>query len=295
MITKHLPTDSRMVASQTCRRLRSLTPPPNPLYLPRATRVKFLSAIAKDMPERWACGYCARLHRVGVHSCSTRQRLNACFTRVEVFDDLDTGFGIEHHHLQLTLKYTRMGITDAGRRERLRRLLSPIWAPFKTHFYSKGVLHAHTIVYPLVAGGRYFIQEVSQYSKNHAAVSPKALGYGQCCHHQKFDYEGFRCIGIGPTHPKGALMNAIAAAFKIPGVAVHGYCPYCPVDFSVEATLEYATIRTWKDLGPEDTPCNPYWRVYASRDGEGVTLRHESGAVRDAYCRAVAILALQLG
>ncbi|KAH8664234.1 hypothetical protein BX600DRAFT_540726, partial [Xylariales sp. PMI_506] len=205
---------------------------------------------------------------------------------------------IDHRHVQLALKYTR--IQQPRYQTYLQSLLTPyIEAPFGTNMYHPpglpGMLSSRYSVYPKVVMDasdelRYLVLSTWSYDQGVDGTSVSLDNMG---------YISIRPpLRIGPRQPCSWDPSldrpgiAIVTDFNC-GFEVQNMCHRCPTDFSIKATPWQAILQVWQDLGPEDSPVNLIWKAQKydlrvdigcmnHRLG-GITLEHEPGSVRTLY------------
>ncbi|KAM4056234.1 endonuclease-reverse transcriptase domain-containing protein [Hirsutella rhossiliensis] len=257
LISDELPKHGQVVLSQTCLDLRAILD--HHLHLSGARlspeqQLEYLACLARDEPNWWVCERCISLHYV---TCLDMVRLT-----------------LNHHHVQLALKYSRMGGGDVKLRVYLARLLAPEFR----HTRSSSRQPSHSLdgkfwTYPKIAGGRYLVLSVRQYDQIclDVPVSRKSLARIRACEHLHNSFELDYAWNEGPLpalHPFHGLMNALDEAFASQGeTEIRGSCSFCTTDFSVTASSERVTLRVWQDLGGEGSPNNPAWRVHSVRGG----------------------------
>ena len=306
-IFEQLPPPNQVLLAQSCRALQGIFGG-SCSQLSREQHLEYLVALARSMPGRWVCEVCVTLHEVVKLDTPNQPWHMSCLRGWNKWQTDAYGFlncrvdkrniSIDHRHVQLTLKYTRL--QQPRYQTYLQRLLAPYRdVPFSTNMYTPpglpGMLSVRYSVYPKVAMDasddlRYLVLSIWSYKQgvDGTSVSLDNMGYLSICPH----------LRIGPRQPCSwdppldRLGIAIAKAFNC-GHEVQSMCHRCPTDFSIKATPRQAILQVWQDLGPEDSPTNMIWKAqkYDLREDSGsmnhrlggITLEHEPGSVRTLY------------
>jgi hypothetical protein len=69
-------------------------------------------------------------------------------------------------------------------------------------------------------------------------------------------------------------------AFSTEDTQLFFSCSSCATDFSIQASPERVTIRTWQDLGPEGTVFDPEWESMLC---DLTRVYHQPGSIRNLY------------
>ncbi|KAI0401811.1 hypothetical protein F4802DRAFT_578511 [Xylaria palmicola] len=284
-----------VLLSQTCRSIRvSLFKHPSGAHLSRADYFAYLAGMAHGLPDQWVCDYCMALHPVNKRDtptaacspcpCPAESRgpplHNPCLLR------------IDHHHVQLALKYTRLQLRKHD--PYLQALLEPrLNSRFRTYACSYITHEARYSAYPRIAIGsdgnpRFLLFSTWRYIAGGRDLMLHNLGYQWICPHLEFrgddyfqhDNDLFRAFRLA-LHPGGA------------GKEWRNACSRCTTDFSVMRCGASLYLRVWQDFGPEGSPLDPVWRSQSTRpgldgvensEGSGPTLYHEPGSIAKLYC-----------
>ncbi|KAI1164059.1 hypothetical protein F5B18DRAFT_616734 [Nemania serpens] len=106
----------KVLLTRTCRSMRAcLGKHSNPAHLSRADYFAYLAGIAREQPKQWVCDFCMALHPIDKYdrptteyrpcSCPVDDRWASWHrNRLQEHRDIE----IQHHHVQLALKYTRL-------------------------------------------------------------------------------------------------------------------------------------------------------------------------------------------
>ncbi|KAM4065423.1 hypothetical protein HRG_004257 [Hirsutella rhossiliensis] len=303
LIAKNLPLHGQLLLSQTCRALRIALH--HPLGLDKAKwgssqSVEFLSCLARQRPDHWACWRCHCLHRTD-HADSPasqfRQRRGCKSRSGEIFGPrIGSLFRLYHFHVQLALKYTRLaraGLEDeGGRRQRhLEKILQPYHGGLPTRL-PPSLLIWYSI-FPRIVDGRFLVLSVWSFEDEDTEVKRQRdvlrFVLPLCPHKNYHD------LAWAIRRRKKQLLLDQQFAFCRTGnelaptspvrVEVHDACPNCRTDFSVRGSQMCSVLRCWQDLGPEASPRNRVWRARADmlEDNRLPNVYHEPGSVRALY------------
>ncbi len=285
LIFDTLPLDSKVLLSQTCRVMRRLLNQACAATireLPLSNRLELLTELANALPDHQVCSICYELHTVNTMDVPYR----ICYRRdyrCSVFSMLDSHhFGLRyyltHYHVQLALKYHRLGSVY---QEYLTSLLAP-----HSVVYPRGKPLALTFsARPRIAAGPRFILFTSwDFTDKHRTGPPsmKNLQALKFCPHLTFIQDP------DPRLQENPLVCAIRSAFEAVGVEVHESCARCPTDCSVVVHRSGRILfRIWQDLGSFSSPGDLCWRIFLwneeNSDFWGPTVLHPPGSVRAMY------------
>ncbi|KAL7929528.1 hypothetical protein V8C35DRAFT_331609 [Trichoderma chlorosporum] len=296
-----LPQHSQMLISQTCRGFHVVTQ----RYFPAGYRpdtfegqLLYLSHRARSLPDRWVCTKCLKLHRINVRDTPGDSLYSFCDAQVRDGPDYygQYGFHLTHKHLQLTLKYTRLGEMDPKYESYLKSLIAPYHTYIKPNDLDISRVKRQYSVYPKVINGRYLLHTRWRYQKADGSISTESMGYLSICAHQKGHSPinnsiWFNLGNISPVAraesdervacgPWDGLHTIIEKAFQSPHTEFCGHCTYCNTDFSVKASQKEVTVSTWQDFGIESTPFSLEWSTMVFRH-RGVF--YHPGSVRKLY------------
>ncbi|XXH03648.1 hypothetical protein Hte_010053 [Hypoxylon texense] len=317
-IGDYLTPAQRALFSQTCRSLFiGLERHSNASHLPRVDYLEYLAGRARDLPEQWVCEECMALHptveadtpaaKDFTSSCPVKPAAyQRCLPVLDPTRRIDTRLmwdqiRIEHHHIQLALKYTRL------EQQKYNTYLQALLAPHHDKNYRPRSLYGlqkHYSAYPKVVakdGGNFgfLLFSTWKYHWDHKGVSLYRLGRQMICPHlELFFLSKNITLHSASQHPPSPLRNletAILEAFSALSSGADsgertGACSFCATDFSVRLTAEYIELHAWQDFGSEGSPLDPAW---VSHCFPGVTttafrprrptLYHEPGHIRSLY------------
>ncbi|KAM4066366.1 hypothetical protein HRG_000475 [Hirsutella rhossiliensis] len=289
LISDHLPRPNQMVFSQTCSPLRNILHYRLSLNLhcqdpfmglSRGALLEYLICMGRQNPNVWLCETCRRLHKVT--ECEIGRGRRACMSWARRAISCP-GMLIYYHHVQLALKYNRIGGNDPKCRGRLQSLLAPhhhdAWYLDQPDRLSNRFSSVCKIV-----EGNFILMSVWECEQRDAdiPVSRRSIGALSICSHQFFSYAMDSETVRATRRYNDALASAIVEALRNPdGGEVTGACHQCATDFAVEGSPQRMKLRTWRNLGPEGSPLNPEWKSQVNY----MTLRrnNQPGAVRAMY------------
>lgn len=239
-------------------------------------RIRYLTCLARSLPDRWACARCCKLHKIDYWDVPSWFLYRAeCEGRYEWRDRDDISnresyavVAPSHRHVELTLKYTRLKSLKWRQRNLLRRLLKPYHIPATGGFIK--TLYRATLeqssCYPKVIDGRYLHLFTRTFLEAHDKITREFLARERICHHISSYEEN--------------LKMAINMAFSAENTQLFFSCSSCRTDFSIQASPERATLCIWQDLGPEGTVFDPEWESLLSNITQ---VYHQPGSIRNLY------------
>ncbi|RYP66803.1 hypothetical protein DL771_007601 [Monosporascus sp. 5C6A] len=312
LVAEYLTPVDLALFSQTCRSLRAtLQGHSNAAHLSRTEYFAYLAGRARGLPEKWVCGRCMALHPIVkrdtpasiycMSSCPlgwvTRSLDSNLYRGVRTDARLRyRQIRIDHHHVQLALKYTRL------QSRKYNSYLQALMAPHHDLRFGPSVvipLKTHYSAYPKVVAGddgnlRFLLLSTWRYHKGRKYISLRNMGYQIICPHLELNHCTSPHLRGDPCH---VLEAAVEEALKARGDGQErtGACPRCATDFSVQLT-EYLNLHVWQDFGPEGSPIDIAWKSQSAGRGldgvenwrsTGPTLYHEPGSIRKLYGREV--------
>ncbi|KAJ3530268.1 hypothetical protein NM208_g9400 [Fusarium decemcellulare] len=302
---EHLKPQQRFFLAQTCTVLRSLAwcnVKRELVVLPNAEKFEAWEAIAYHSPNHWACATCLRLHAVDTSDTPQNRQFECGCSLAGILgrkkDKRRAKYDFQDHHVQLALKFDRLGNVHG---EYLRRLLAPHISQAGDHQH----LTRTRYMRPKIVNQRLILhsEEVHESTK-YPAVTKKIT---RICPHR-----GFGPVDDVPT----GLDTRLEMAFESPEEEIRDSCPNCPTDYSFQVTgKRQVIVRVWHDFGSHvshlsllgrtdralwDDPVD-YWRNLGVRrpprllmhyagasldEGKGrrrPPLEHEPGSIRELY------------
>lgn len=279
-VIEYLPEVDRHILSVTCRAFwntERLTLRHEPIsFLSQNEYLCYLTQLSRNNPDVWVCEECNKLHPAGEPKSKVWQTCVKHFVRGGRLAGDFQKLSLSHQDVQRALKLERLGNLDKRQRDVLDQLMKPNRARISTDSEIMGAIRSDFAAYPKIVEGRYLVLSVWTYQQRQESVSLQSMGKLTVCYHQRSD----SILG-------SLICSALESASQRPRTTVDGFCPDCPVDFSVNFSPKRTTVRAWHDLGPEGTPLDVAWRVHcwprlrsSSRD---LTLGHVGGSVRELY------------
>ncbi|KAI0868583.1 hypothetical protein GGS24DRAFT_205683 [Hypoxylon argillaceum] len=289
----------KVLLSQTCRSLRAcLRKHSSAAHLSRADYFVYLAGKARELPEQWVCDYCMSLHRINKRDKPTAEwPPSSCradvapapWRRTRLGDTCH--IGIEHHHVQLALKYTRLQQPKYD--SYLRALLEPCRQKLFNTSGKRWVTHeVRYSAYPRIDTGsdgnpRFLLYSLWQYLAGGRDLILPNLGCQRICPHLEFRDDNYMAYN-------NCLLQCFLGVFE-PSYAdaeCRGSCSRCATDFSVMRCGQSLYLQVWQDLGPEGSPLDLAWRCQNIRPGldgipnsatTGPTVYHKGGSIAELY------------
>lgn len=316
LVADHLPSHTRNLLSQTCRSL-NLGLARRTTRLSRTEHVSYMDCAVRDMPSKWACRRCNELHDISWLDTPITPRLNHTYGPPTSEREVCRyqSYAICQRHIQLALKYTRIG-GDSKMRLHLAHLMLHYQTRFYTSDGSNQVL-CHFSAVPGIIQGRYVLEVEWCWIRNKRDPARMNLGTLKVCEHQGWDSvldvgvlgffsarewdmtenleeeeylvtESTTLLGFQSRsrhNGQVALTNAMWKAFMVPDQCVLGSCPRCPTDFSVEVKSKDVRLTAWRDMGPENGPHQPPPHQFLVNPpvGSYYTFTHPPDSIRKRY------------
>ncbi|KAL7896633.1 hypothetical protein HDV63DRAFT_411075 [Trichoderma sp. SZMC 28014] len=295
-ISDHLSPADSIIFATTCRAVRNCSGrgqfPPADTDEAQEQRFEYLASMCRDMPDHWVCEQCMRCHRIDTDDTPTDSRptcpLAEPYGRYNqplplVADDYELG----RRHVQLALKYTRMGDSlTMSHRQYLQRLIAARQFSLAFPWRKKATITAK--IAPRIVAGRFLLHTICEYRVPSQMSRGLIASQSVCQHQQFFPYEDGAWTNTNRSlyQDLRQFPRAVDESFESPGKEVRGHCPHCFTDFSVTTTARSARISVWMDLGTESSPLDPVWRsfVYNAEFPPIEEVEHiEPGRVRELY------------
>ncbi|KAI1115921.1 hypothetical protein F5Y14DRAFT_408621 [Nemania sp. NC0429] len=294
------PADKALL-SQTCRSMRMcLSKHLSTADLSPADKFAYLAGIARERPRQWVCDFCMALHPIDRNDKPTAERRPCSCPAHVIWESwcrtpLQTAsfsLEIEHHHVQLALKYTRL------QKRRYNSYLRAILEPCQKREYNTytGGPITHQVrysAYPRIVTGRdgtprFLLFSVREYVAGGRDIGIQNLGWQRICPHLGLFDRG------GSGYNDNNLVHSFVWALNPgqDGTAWRNACDRCATDFSVTLCGRNLYLQVWQDFGPEGSPLDLAWRSQNIRGGldlvnnsstTGPTLYHEPGSVHELY------------
>lgn len=310
--------------SQSCATLRNILQGYNAREFARSSandRIGYFARRARDLPDHWVCEKCATLHRVEQHDCPWHP--NGCtadgFLEQPTFFDYGR-YHLEHRHIQLILKYTRMG-DSCGPLYRMRlqyMMRGCLWdstAYRGPHLYW-GRLYPGTGAFwaePKVADGRFLLStgaifypdEPGPLHRDHTCML-MLCGHQVWCPSLAQRLDRVRAPGSAVPPDEAAVLEsaswvedselhrAMAHLLETKGTEANVSCPFCPSEAQVTISRDKNDRQKiqasfWHDFGTEGSPLDVQWKamqfpaIFCDRT---IHYPHPPGSIRQLWERS---------
>ncbi|KAK9437438.1 F-box domain, cyclin-like protein [Metarhizium brunneum] len=306
-IAEKLPADSRLVLSQTCSAFHSIiqssqrTKCSIKTFDP-STFLDYLAVIARDLPDTWVCDKCMALHAADLQDTPQSPITKSC-PRASLHRANGKSLCWPHHrHVQLALKYTRLGVRDPERRRHLAELLDPVFANHPPDIEDSWVAHVTCSSRGKLVNGRFLLKYTWHYDAASEPIEYLYSGpYGRLviCNHKylpgflmayifyrvkppgeeeaaKILSEGLRVL-LEPSDAREATRESLRDDQR--GTELTESCSSCSTDFSVCVGEDCFWLSAWYDLGPEGSPFDEAWTSHRIQEPYGIV----GGRLREGY------------
>lgn len=286
LIFDQLPLHSNIIASQTCKTLRFLLHSKCSSATRKLSddeRLEVLAGLADVLPDHQLCTSCNALHIVDMGDIPSDLFFRCgCQPSAGRHNSLDFGicYTVRHYHVQLAVKYARLGNVH---QPYLRKLMESS-SVASSGFYGMAVKFS---VYPNIVDGRFILFTIWQFDEETVPLSLETLSRSafRFCPH----------LGLiskpNPRILQNPLIDVVYTAFEEAnmGQGFHHSCGRCPTDYSITVRPSRVVFRIWQDLGPGAPLADPCWHSHIwsddNDDFRGPTVFHQPGSIRDMYHR----------
>ncbi|KID94430.1 f-box domain containing protein, partial [Metarhizium majus ARSEF 297] len=305
-IAEKLPADSRLVLSQTCSAFHNIIQSSQSTKcsvktFDPSTFLDYLAAIARDLPDMWVCDKCMALHAADRQDTPQSPLTKSC-PRTPMHRANGQRLCWPHHrHVQLALKYTRLGVRDPERRRHLAELLDPVFASHPPDIEDSWTARVTCSSRGKIVNGRFLLKYTWHYdaaSEPIEYLSRGPGGYLVICNHQCLP--GFLMAYIfqhvkqpGEEEATKLLSRGLRVLAEIVvrkatresllddqrGMELTESCSECPTDFSVCVGEDGFWLSAWYDLGPEGSPFDEAWTSHRIQKPCGIV----SDRLREGY------------
>ncbi|UNI16989.1 hypothetical protein JDV02_003371 [Purpureocillium takamizusanense] len=276
LINKDLPPHSRILFSQSCSALQVLLGDKGAgARLNYKDHIEYLTALAYDLPTKWVCEECVRLHEFAMSDTPQKPQNTSCPLGWRRLHEGTPFLGLHavaphHRHVQMALKAQRLGTVSSQLRRHVNAIMAPSVRPFKVQCSSGGpnALAAHCVTIPRILDGRFVVLTIWVYRRREHPITLSSLGCLLVCHstctwwdaicHGRQDiraYPGSEPFFVGLRSTREAAM------MTSDGIA-SGFCSRCSTDYSVALSPSVTGILSWTDLGPEGSCMRRAWRDF---------------------------------
>jgi hypothetical protein len=287
-----LPAHSQLVLGQTCRAMHHILQSRNQRNMRQISQwdyVDYLLSLTRNDPDTWVCDNCLQCHRVHEWDTPSQPNWSRCpkpWEKVAITGHRQKEFRLAHRHVQLSLKYSRLGDGVLGRKHKrhlarlMRRHEQYGFLTFSPQSNTLSTVHA---AFPKIVNGRYLVLHAWLYEKWITDVSQNSMGYLRPCRHQSFQPPAWWVLNISD------FSRAIMYARDNPKTVYGTHCTSCGIDFEIVFSPESAIVKAFFDFGVEGSIDDVNWRASVfdfRRDPllvKGPAAPQAPGSVRELY------------
>ncbi|KAM6538297.1 hypothetical protein FALCPG4_000169 [Fusarium falciforme] len=299
IIASFLPLHAELIFTHTCVAVKkALTRPSNAeRRLDWDEHLEYLTAVISNRTDRWVCDDCDRTHPTYMEDSPRTPMAPDCY-RLKFFqveNPWTEPFKLPcHRHVQLALKYLRLGPQSTQEQAHLDELLSLTHLTETIHdspspTRGRGSIRLEQYSYPKAAHGRYLILYTCTYTplEDHWGLTPILKA---CKHRSVRFYRSEKELSVLNhlelnlvLHRNSPLAPSVSRADK-----VDWSCPDCETDLEAYWNGSSVIMKVWRDLGTEGSPFATDWkrqigdfRLSTSR----IPTDRQWGSVRGSYER----------
>ncbi|RSL64254.1 hypothetical protein CEP54_004761 [Fusarium duplospermum] len=297
VIASFLPLSAELIFTHTCVTVkRALTHPSNAERLLNwDEHLIYLTAVISNRTDRWVCDDCDRTHPTYTEDTPRTPLAPDCY-RLKLFqikNPWTEGFKLPcHRHVQLALKYLRLGPQNTQEQAHLDELLRPGHLTETIHDSptpSRGSIRLEQNHYSKVVRGRYLILYTCIYTppEDRWGVSPILKA---CTHRSVRFYRREKELSVGNLEGRSLnlSMRSPLAESVWRANKVDWSCPDCATDLEAHWNGSSVTMKVWRDLGTEGSPFSTDWRRQIGDYSPGssrIPTERQWGSVRESYER----------
>ncbi|KAL2684616.1 hypothetical protein Neosp_005695 [[Neocosmospora] mangrovei] len=300
VIASFLPLHSELIFTHTCVAVKKALTRPNNAErrLDWDEHLEYLTTVISNRIDRWVCDDCDRTHPTYMEDTPQTPMAPDCY-RLKFFqveNPWTEPFKLPcHRHVQLALKYLRLGPQSAKEQAHLDDLLRPghdaqtidcaviLWPG------CDGVVRLEQDYYPKVVHGRYLILHTCTYTPLEKYGSPTP-DLKACEHRSVHVYRREKQLSVlnqqeftMSLHRNSPLAPRVSRADK-----VDWSCPDCETDLEAYWDGPSVIMKVWRDLGTEGSPFATVWRRQIGDYRWGwskIPTDREWGSIRESYER----------
>ncbi|KAM3455771.1 hypothetical protein MY3296_002189 [Beauveria thailandica] len=267
-IASHLPLVDQLWLSRTCKDLNETMRHIlrlNARYAFNEDVSEALAVLASEQIDKWACGQCRKLHWVNYQDTPhPSTSWTSHVYKPNLFSVPDhSAYSVGHHHVQLTLKYSRRFLALACQRAYLQDLLKQC-----RQWTSSGDLQTLCTMTPRVLKGRYLRKSEWMILCIGRHLNYRMIGSVTLCRHLQ------HAPGIHETSPLSTTMAKVFSEGSAPEI----HCYFCATEFTVKLSSYMGKlillIQAYQDLGGEGSICEKNWKALAWDDRSSTYLGH---------------------
>ncbi|KAG8426344.1 hypothetical protein J3459_008256 [Metarhizium acridum] len=259
----------------------------------------------------WVCEICLALHAVNRQDTPQSPLATSCFRKP---GNAVIGRKLcwpQHRHVQIALKYTRLGVQDPDRRRHLAELLDPVFGNHPPDPQDSWIAHVTYASRAKIVNRRYLLKYTWHYNATSEPIESLCRGYNAhllICNHQYVP--GYLMAKIFQRIEQPGEQEAARIAAQSPqplteplavrratresllddqrGIELTDSCTLCPTDFSICVGEDCVWFSAWYDLGPEGSPFDEAWTCHRINEPWGtisrsLKARHVPGSIRRLY------------
>ncbi|KAM0258715.1 hypothetical protein ACHAQJ_003724 [Trichoderma viride] len=297
-ISQELSPVDKVLFASTCRPIRNTLGPgqfSSEMSELQEQRFDYLARMCRDMPDKWVCEECMHCHSIDTADTPADPHL-ACPLANPYYGRFNQPlqliardeYRLGRRHVQLALKYTRLGDATFHRyRQYLRQLMTS--KQYSSSYLWENVPVINLVkITPRVVNGRFLLKSIFEYRRPTQRISWGIVAHEFVCRHQSLFPEQEHAYINDPFFQEVLRFHSVVKdAFDTPGREMHGHCSHCFTDFSVKTSTKSIRFSIWQDLGTESSPLDPVWKAFVYNSHlyshvEDVT-NEEPGRVRKLY------------
>lgn len=294
LISDNLPLASQFSLSRTCRRAYHSVKRDwlsEARKLPPEERLRCLLHLVYNVPDRAVCGTCHRIFKVNDkdfpgavrsgrfvrHGCVVAKEWQYLETQC---CDADNEYGLSHDHVQLALKYTRLGVR-AGHLEAIMRPWSFSEDKSKRRRRLHSTYELKCAQTPRIVGGRFIHESVwevrCKYNGPIHGSQVASTWPGIFRHIYLLFYGGALTPGRCYHNPLFPGVRSWQVFVASETMVRSFWCRVCRAEFRFEIGYNKWSLKCWMDLGTETEPVRhpETWRMSERRRYE-----HDQEATR---------------
>ncbi|KAL6864365.1 hypothetical protein J3F83DRAFT_743523 [Trichoderma novae-zelandiae] len=316
LITDRLALHDKFLLSHTCRALRQVISQDWHVEISRLSfedRIGFWVGLAYTSPNCRVCLNCCTLHPLDTSDVPAAFRAVRCRDFPCTIDHSRgieiEGYSIQHYHIQLALKLSRLGNVH---RQYLAALMD---AYTRTGISLIPPLAESYAAEPRIINKRLILREEWKVSNSTGTALPLFPDYPHLrlpvCPHMVManglarsrrwkESAVYRRVRMSNSIKSillkevTMLEDAISLAYESPGQWIFNSCLHCPTDIAIMISTDEreATIRAWHDFGIEGSPLDIGWKAHVAHERAhwldlGPYLDYTHGSIRELWLEGI--------
>lgn len=303
IIASFLPLHAELILTHTCVAIKkALTRPSNAeRRLDWDEHLEYLTAVISNRTDRWVCDDCDRTHPTYIQDTPRTPMAPDCYRLkfLQVENRWVDPFNLTcHRHVQLALKYLRLGPQSTQEQTHLDDLLRPgcvgqtIDLALALSYNCKGSVRLEQYYCPKVVHGRYLILHTCTYtlSEDYSSLPP-VIG---ACKHRIVEFDRHKkelAVRSREGFSLDVNLNPRIAprVWKADQVGFGWSCSDCATDLEAHWNGTSVVIKVWRDLGTEGSPFAKDWKRQIGDcrwNKSKIPTDRQWGSVRESYERS---------